>query len=122
MKVYHLGRKVRIGIVATTAAVVPVLGVTSASAATYYSINVAQACVYTYNNPAMQADVASFSNPYSWYCEQPSHTVGVPLGFSNTYTAVGGVNLQLYCTKTYPGSKAVLVKTFPAAFGWRCVK
>jgi hypothetical protein len=90
--------------------------VPSASAATTYGVNMSQACKYTYNNPSLYADYGNYWNPFSWYCVSWSVTLSVPPSY--TYTPVGGVDVQKYCSITYPGSRAVIV-TWNVS-GWRC--
>jgi hypothetical protein len=106
-------------LLATGAAViggVSVATVVPASAVTDYGISMTQACRYTWGGPQYWADFNNPFNPYSWVCRQNSYTVGFPP--SVTVTTVGGVDVQKYCTITYPGSRAVIVSW--NAYGWRC--
>jgi hypothetical protein len=111
-------RHTAIGLVA---ALLTLLGLSltapSASAATTdYGVSMNQACKYTYNNPSLFADYGNYWNPFSWYCVSWSLTVSLPPSW--TYTPVGGVDVQKYCSITYPGSRAVVVAW--NAYGWRC--
>ena len=110
----------RLGVLAAAAAALTgglsALGATPAAAATDYSVNMTQACRYTYNGPQYWADFNNWSNPFSWVCRQNSYTVSIPPAV--TITTVGGVDVQKYCTIAYPGSRAVVAVW--NAYGWRC--
>ncbi len=103
--------------IAGVAAVAPAVTAGPASASTDYGISMVQACRYTYNNPTAYALFVQASNPFSWYCVEPS-SVMIGLPPSVTVVNLGGVDVQKYCSITYPGSRAVIVAW--NAYGWRC--
>jgi hypothetical protein len=105
-------------LIAGAAVAVPVATAGPAAAATDYGINMTQACRYTYNGSQYWADFNNYYSPFSWICWQNTYTVGFPSGVSVTVSPVGGVDVQKYCTITYPGSRAVVVAW--NAYGWRC--
>lgn len=98
-------------------ALVMTLGLTMAdtatAAATDYDVNFTQACKWQYGGPQYYAANA-FGGPYGWTCYY--NTYSLPL--SVTFTPAGGLDLNAYCTRAYPGSRAVLAYYHP--FGWRC--
>src|SRR5437867_3588429 len=71
-----------------------------ASASSDYSVNPTQACRYTYNYSSVVAMANYYYNPFSWTCY--SYSFSIPWGV--TYNPLGGVDMQKYCSITYPGS------------------
>ena len=90
-----------------------------ADAAVYYHVNMSQACKDTYNDSGSWAAFWNPWNPYSWYC---SHLEGP---YPPVYRWQGGVDIQKYCNKHYPGSKATVApKWFDywPIYRWACVR
>jgi hypothetical protein len=99
------------------------LGVTSfaqpASAFTpSYPVDMTQACRYTYGRYDAGARYLNVINPFSWTCGYSLWTASFPPAASWQWVTLGGVDVQRYCSITYPGSRAVLVVW--SALGWRC--
>jgi hypothetical protein len=127
MNIKQLGRRARIGIAAVIAAIgvaFPIVNASSASASTYYSINVDRQCQDQYHGYFYRGVAYNRNNPFSWVCGYASHslTIGYPWGASYTIsiTPVGGVDMQAYCSRYYPGSRAILVNW--TSTGWRCLR
>ncbi|HEY6736898.1 MAG TPA: hypothetical protein VI322_04250 [Candidatus Saccharimonadia bacterium] len=77
------------------------MSATSASAASQYRIDVPKACQEQGHSWA-----ASYgTGPYNWYCVDFS--VSIPGGVSLGYA--GPVDMQGYCNRHYPGSRAVVL-------------
>lgn len=79
----------------------------STSVQILYPINVVQAC-------EEQGHLgASFWNtsPYGWYCYNFSPSPPF-------WEWAGGVDMQGYCSRTYPGSQAIIY--YNDLYGWRC--
>ena len=105
-----------IGLIVALAGVLPIATASPAAAATDYGVSMNQACRYTYGGSQYWADFNNWFSPFSWVCRQNSYTFSIPPAV--TVTTVGGVDVQKYCSITYPGSRAVVVAW--NAFGWRC--
>jgi len=83
-------------------------------------VDMSRACRYTYNNPRAFAAAPFWGNAYSWSCSVLSLNVAADLvGSSATVIPLGGVDVQKYCSVTYPGSRAVVVDPNSNG-GWRC--
>jgi len=80
-----------------------------------HSVDMDQACRYTYNNPNAYADSPFTGNAYSWSCRVAVYTFPTSVTFNN----LGGVDVQRYCSTVYPGSRAVVVNPNSTG-GWRC--
>jgi hypothetical protein len=80
-----------------------------------HSVDMNQACRYTYNNPNAFATSPFGGNAFSWSCRVT--VLSVPAGA--TFNNLGGVDVQKYCSTTYPGSRAVVVNPNSDG-GWRC--
>lgn len=70
-----------------------------------------QVCKENYKQPRARVGQVAFKlDPYSFYCylEQTSGSVGVPIGvsMSSTEQDLGDLDVQKYCSKHWPGSKA----------------
>jgi hypothetical protein len=85
----------------------------TASASTDYGMNMDVACHYTYGGSQYGAAFYSPTNPFSWVCRHISFNTG-----SFGMIVDGGVDMQKYCSITYPGSRAVIVSW--NVWGWRC--
>jgi hypothetical protein len=113
----------RIG--AVVAAAVAVIALTfsiatpKASAAVWYGINMNRACQYTYNDSMAYANTLNLWSPYSWYCYHER------LGYPYEWWYLGGVDVQKYCSITYPGSAATVAArwyNYWPAYRWACVR
>lgn len=58
-----------------------------------------------------------FGEPYTWTCYDMSYTF--PFGVS--FGSAGSVDIQGYCNRFYPGSKAEVTNA-ALAEGWSCLK
>jgi len=97
------------------------LSVSSASAATsaassasapvqiLYSINVVAACEQQGHLGAL----AWNTTPYGWFCYNASTS-------KPFWDFAGGVDMQGYCNRNYPGSTAIIYHN--NLYGWRCSK
>jgi hypothetical protein len=85
------------------------LGLTAgtASAAVTYAVNPNTVCSEQYSG-ATGASFWSWS-PYALYCYQ----AGVSFPWGATITPLGGLDVQAFCSRWYPGSRAVVGP------GWR---
>jgi hypothetical protein len=113
----------RICAVAAAAAAVMALTVSAhvpkASAAVWYGVNMQRACQYTYNDSMAYANTLNLSSPYSWYCYHER------LGYPYEWWYLGGVDVQKYCSITYPGSVATVAGSwyrYWPAYRWACVR
>ncbi|MER6284445.1 hypothetical protein [Streptomyces sviceus] len=86
------------------------------AAAADYGISVNQACKYTYNTPSTWADSINLADPFAWVCRMNTYTATLPPAVQ--VVSLGGVDMQKYCSITYPGSRAVIVSW--NAYGWKC--
>ncbi len=89
---------------------------TAPALAADHGINMTQACRYTHGHYDVESAWISFGNPFSWVCRQKTISYGIPGGIS--FTTIGGVDVQKYCSTTHRGSRAVLVAHNIA--GWQC--
>jgi hypothetical protein len=100
-------------VVAAFALVMASMGIlaSAAQASTDHSVNIVQACneQHGYAN-----GYSGWGGPYGIVCLVWSFSI--PWGL--TATPVGGLNIQAYCTRHYPGSRAVL--TWWSPNGWVC--
>jgi hypothetical protein len=113
----------KIGAVATAAAAVMALTFSlhapKASAAVWYGVNMQRACQYTYNDSMAYANTLNVLSPYSWYCYHER------LGYPYEWWYLGGVDVQKYCSITYPGSVATVAGSwyrYWPAYRWACVR
>ena len=90
-----------------------------ASAAVWYGVNMQRACQYTYNDSMAYANTLNLLSPYSWYCYHER------FGYPYEWWYLGGVNVQKYCSITYPGSVATVAGSWYSrwpAYRWACVR
>ncbi len=78
----------------------------SASAGSYNSFSMTEACWVQHDDPSLTAQYKNWNDPNSWVCVNGSGTV------------VGTVDIQGWCNHEWPGSTAVNIDN--TAYGWRC--
>jgi len=81
----------------------------SASVQILYPINVVAACEQQGHLGAL----AWNTTPYGWFCYNASTS-------KPFWDFAGGVDMQGYCNRDYPGSKAIIYNN--NLYGWRCSK
>ena len=74
------------------------------------SVDLDQACRYSWNRPDLWAFSFQPTSPYNTTC--------VVIGLSALGGGIGGVDMQKYCTITQEHSRAVVVSQ--SMWGWRC--
>lgn len=113
----NAARKLVTRAVVVTALMLGALGVSAAPAmAADYNVDEQRACQMQYGGPQYYP-VNKFRGAYGWMCYY--NTYGVPLAV--TVTPVGGLNMQAYCSKVYPGSRALVPNWWQPA-QWACRK
>jgi hypothetical protein len=78
-----------------------------------YGVSMISACTQQYGGPLIQAWPMSVSNAYSWRCYRVTSWVPYRLAY------LGGVNVDQWCKRTYPGSFAVAEQS-NWAYSWSC--
>lgn len=94
-------------------ALITALFVPRTASAADYGLDFNGACRSQYDGPQYYA-VDIYGGAYGWTCYY--NTYGFPLAL--TMTSVGGLDLQRYCSRVHPGSRAVLRFWHPLS--WTC--
>ncbi|MFE1596953.1 hypothetical protein [Nocardia sp. NPDC058705] len=97
-------------------ATVPPIAIPATAQAATHQANLTEACKQQYHN-------ANRATPCGYYCVETilSRSLGIPSGAEAQVVEqeVGDLNVQIYCDKNYPGSKAR--GNFDADKTWDCV-
>ncbi|OMG30713.1 hypothetical protein [Actinomyces naeslundii] len=99
---------------AAALAVAGIIGASpSASASGEWPVDIDEAC-------RLQGHTGAYNfvdEPYNWTCYDMSYT----FPFSVTFGSAGSVDIQGYCNRLHPGSRAEVTNA-ALAEGWSCLK
>ena len=94
------------GVAAATTPTAPIRANLMSFSGYMYQINYVQAC----QEKGHLGASFWYWGPYAWYCYDYAFPVGIAYA--------GGMDIQAWCNRHYPGSRAIVWYNSP--YGWRC--